>query len=624
MKSSVKKTVGTLLLSGVAASLGTWNGSDWETLGAWSSILAPSRAAAQGVTATDEEVATEEAEPLEGPPMPLVAEDEAAPLLLQPVEEEAAEIESDEFSPEVIDEELTETPIDDELIDAEPIEGEAIDGETMDAAESIAEPPLVLPGDEPQAPRVPAAVEMPSQESEPDAAPSQKTSGVMVEWITPKSINRGKETEFKLLVRNSMKHAAKNVAVHVQMPEHAELGKCNPKPIASEGVLLWKIGQMAAGSTKTITLGITPLEKGEIEPQAAVTFTRASSTRVAIVEPELSLKIESSPRAVIGQRGGCVLVVHNGGNGPATGVVVSANLPASLAPTTAEEAKYQLGTLPPGESREIEFPIYAHKLGQHALEFQVTCQGTEPKEIQQTLEVVQPTVQVAMEGPKLRYVERQASYLIRLENPGPAPINNVQVIENVPAGFEFVEATAGGDYDHEARQVAWFVGRLEPNASTTVEVKLIPGELGEHTVTTEVTADAGVNAVAHATTRVEGVSSVALDVIDRDDPIEVAGETLYEIRVTNNGTKPAAGVQIAAQVPKEMEPLEIGGPTEGSIDADKIIFEPLAELAPGATETFTVHVRCHGEGKVRFRAFFRTEESANPVSEEELTHIYAD
>lgn len=607
MKRSVKKTVGALLLSGAAASLAPWNGSDWETFGSWSSILAPSHAAAQDVAVEEGEPVPVDGEPIEGPPMPAlsVADEEAAPVLLQPVEEEASAMEGEEPAAETIG---AETPASETEADEGPID----------------EAPLAPPDDEAPAPRIVAPANHAVQDTEAAEASVRPAAGVMVEWITPKSINRGKETEFKLLVRNSMKHAAKNVAVHVQMPEHAELGKCNPQPIASEGVLLWKIGQMAAGATKTITLGITPLEKGEIEPQAAVTFTRASSTRVAIVEPELSLSIDSSPRAVIGQRGGCVLVIHNGGNGPATGVVVSANLPASLAPTTEEEAKYQLGTLPPGESREIEFPIYAHKLGAHELEFQVTCQGIEPKAIQQTLEVVQPTVQVAMEGPKLRYVERQANYVIRLENPGPAPINNVQVIENVPEGFEFIEATAGGDYDHEARQVAWFVGRLEPNASTTVEVKLVPAELGEHTVTTEVKADAGVNAVAHATTRVEGVSSVTLDVIDRDDPIEVAGETLYEIRVTNNGSKPAAGVQIAAAVPKEMETLEIGGPTEGSIDADKIIFEPLVELAPGATETYSVHVRCHGEGKVRFRAFFRTEDSANPVAEEELTHIYAD
>lgn len=606
MKRSVKKTVGALLLSGVAASLAPCNGSDWETLGSWSSIFAPARASAQAVAVEEDEEATTDAEPMEGPPLPelSVADEAAAPLLLQPVEDDAPAVEAD-----------------DETIDAEAPEAPAAIDE--DAA-PIEEAPLVLPGDVPHAPQIPSPVAQDTEDASTDESVSRPTAGVMVEWITPKSINRGKETEFKLLVRNTMKHAAKNVAIHVQMPEHAELGKCDPRPVSSEGVLLWKIGQMAAGSTKTISLGITPLEKGEIEPQAAVTFTRASSTRVAIVEPELTLKIESTPRAVIGQRGGCVLVIHNGGNGPATGVVVSANLPSSLAPTTAEEAKYQLGTLPPGESRQIEFPIYAHKLGTHELEFQVTCQGIEPKAIQQTLEVVQPTVQVAMEGPKLRYVERQANYVIRLENPGPAPINNVQVIENVPEGFTFLEATAGGDYDHEARQVAWFVGRLEPNASTTVEVKLVPAELGEHTVTTEVKADAGVNAIAHATTRVEGVSSLALDVIDRDDPIEVKGETLYEIRITNNGSKPAAGVQIAAAVPKEMETLEIDGPTEGSIDADKIIFEPLAEIAPGASETYTVHVRCHGEGKVRFRAFFRTEESANPVSEEELTHIYAD
>ncbi len=617
MKRSVKKSLGVLILSGAAASLAPWSGSDWETIRAWSSILAPSQASAQVVVAADEEapaespVATEEesSEPIEGPPAPEAAtesepiESAEPPGLLLPVEAEPSSLNANDESPTIAPdvEQLDPWPL-----DADPEQPEA--------------EPAMLPGDVPVPSLEPSIPASEAGSTEIDHA----AATVMVEWISPKSINRGRETEFKLVVRNTMKNAAKNVAVHVQLPEHAELGKCNPQPTPTDDVLMWKLGQLAAGATRTITLGITPLERGEIEPQAAVTFTRASSTRVTIVEPELSLSINSSSQAVVGQRGGCVLVVHNGGNGPAAGVVVSAKLPAALLPTTAEEAKYQLGTLPPGESREIEFPLHAHKLGQHALEFQVTCLGAEPASIQHTLEVVQPTIQVAVEGPKLRYVERQANYVIRLENPGPAPINNVQVIENVPAGFQFVEATAGGDYDSDARQVAWFVGRLEPNATTTVEVKLIPAELGEHTVTTEVTADAGVTATAHATTRVEGVSSVILEVVDRDDPIEVAGETLYEIRITNQGTKPAVGVQVAASVPKEMEALEIDGPSEGVIEDDKIVFEPIAELAPGKTETYRIHVRCNGDGNVRFRAYFRTEESANPVLEEELTHIYAD
>lgn len=614
MKHSVKKSLGVLILSGAAASLAPWSGSDWETVRPWSSILAPSQASAQAVSASDEEApleltaADEEAgEPIEGPPAPVAIEGNseapAAPELL-PIDDEAS-ADADEADVDVEDEPVINQPT---------TPDEAL------AEEPIAEEPAILPGDVP----VPS-IEPPTADTAGGSGESQRTPAtVMVEWVSPKSVNRGRETEFKLVVRNTMKHTAKNVAVHVQIPAHAELGKCNPPPIASDDVLLWKLGQLAPDSTRTISLGITPLERGEIEPQAAVTFTRASSTKVAIVEPELSLSINSSSQAVVGQRGGCVLVVHNGGNGPAAGVVVSAKLPAALLPRTVEEAKYQLGTLPPGESREIEFPLYAHELGRHQLEFQVTCLGAEPATIAQQMEIVQPTVQVAVEGPKLRYVERQASYVIRLENPGPAPINNVQVIENVPAGFEFVEATAGGDYNSDARQVAWFVGRLEPNASTSVEVKLIPSQLGEHTVTTEVKADAGVSATAHATTRVEGVSSVVLEVVDRDDPIEVEGETLYEIRVTNQGTKPADGVQVAAALPDEMEALEIDGPSEGVIEGEKIVFEPLAELAPGATEVYRVHVKCHGEGNVRFRAFFRTADSSNPVLEEELTHIYAD
>jgi uncharacterized repeat protein (TIGR01451 family) len=233
-------------------------------------------------------------------------------------------------------------------------------------------------------------------------------------------------------------------------------------------------------------------------------------------------------------------------------------------------------------------------------------------------------LEVAIEGPRLRYVERQATYTIRVHNPGPAPANNVQVFDAIPASFRFLDASGGGAFDHTNRQVAWFVGRLEPGATAELGVQLIPTEIGDAQLAAEVKADCGVVEKAEAQTRVEGIAAVVIDVADTDDPVEVGGQTAYEIRVTNRGSQPARMVQVAAKLSGSMEAIDASGPTQGTIDGGQVVFEPIATLEPGQSQLYRVVVHCPQAGQMTFRAYFRSAEQPKPVVEEEVTRVYQD
>ena len=47
---------------------------------------------------------------------------------------------------------------------------------------------------------------------------------------------------------------------------------------------------------------------------------------------------------------------------------------------------------------------------------------------------------------------------------------------------------------------------------------------------------------------VEGLAAIMFEVRDSEDPIEVGGETSYEIRVVNQGTKAATNVQVVVDL----------------------------------------------------------------------------
>ncbi len=454
-------------------------------------------------------------------------------------------------------------------------------------------------------------------------------SDVALRWNVPEAVNLGQETDCRLVVTNTAADTAVEVVVEVRLSENARLGQCDPRqvpapPGEARQSLVWRLGSMVPGMSKTIHIGLTPTAIGELSPVAAVTFNRVAKASVAILQPRLELSVDGPAHAVIGQRSTYRLNVSNHGSGAAANVVVEAQVPAGLSADPQAQLRYQIGTLAAGESRHVDLPLRGLDVGNHAIAAAVYVGGAAVARTNHAVEIVRPVLNITLEGPKLRYLNRKATYVVTVENPSPIAINNVQVLGQVPQGFRFVEATGGGSFDPAVRQVAWFVGKLEPNSSATVAARLVPGAVGDHKIAAAVRADAGVTGLTETATRVEGVSSVVIEVSDADDPVEVQGQTVYTIRLTNQGSKLARNVQVAAVLPDQMQVVSVDGPTSGAVDGDRVIFEPLETLDVGATQEYRVQVLCGGAGKLRFRAFLRTEENTDPIIEEEQTHVYED
>ena len=301
------------------------------------------------------------------------------------------------------------------------------------------------------------------------------------------------------------------------------------------------------------------------------------------------------------------------------GVGIDVTSADGLEIANGSQSHYAIGTLSPGESRHVQVTMSGDRPGDCTMHGQASIDKRPMDKASCTVRISQPALTVAMEGPKLRFVDRRAAYTITVQNPGPAPIDNVQLMEKVPDGFRFVEASSGGNYDRNVRQVAWFVGRLEANETATVGVQLIATEAGDHRLNAAAKADCGVVGEAETTTRVKGAPHVAIDVSEDDDPVEIDGETIYRVRLSNMGSTPARRVQFAAEVPREMEILETSGPSTALIKGQQLVFPPVAVLEPGQSASYDVHVRCKKAGQVRFKAYFRSEDAPDPVLEEETT-----
>jgi len=152
----------------------------------------------------------------------------------------------------------------------------------------------------------------------------------------------------------------------------------------------------------------------------------------------------------------------------------------------------------------------------------------------------------------------------------------------------------------------------------------MPVQAGQQKIRLRSTAEKGVQAEQEHPVVIEGIAAIMFEVADVSDPVGVGGETTYEIRVVNQGTKAAGNLRLAVDLPPELRPVAAEGPTRNALEGNRVLFEPLARLAPKADTTYRVRARAMRPGDLRVRVQVLTDDLQSPVVKEESTRVYSD
>lgn len=470
------------------------------------------------------------------------------------------------------------------------------------------------------------------EKSEVSASGGQQS--VAAEWVMPPQVKVAQSCVYELLVRNNGTDPVSGVSVETQFPTWLKVVSVAPasaaQPTTSPLVIAAKavsyrfaIGDLKPREERRFQFTMIAEKKGEVTCQATVRAESKTSASFRVREPKLVIKQVSPEKVMVGNPMTLSIEVSNPGDGSADRVVIQSLLSDGLTHEKGAQFSYELGALAAGETRTLQVVCTAVKGGNQSVRTVARADGLEAN-AQSTTQVSEPKLNVAVEGPKLRYLERAATYRIVVGNPGDAPANNVKVVANIPTGFEYVQATEGGIHDDATRTIAWFVGTLPTGSEKEVSYKAVAVQAGEHKHMASAVAQRGLKASAESVTDVKGISALLLEVVDIDDPVEVGADTAYEVRVTNQGSQEATNVEIHARVPEEMKLRGGQGPTKYRVEGQEIIFAPLPKLAPRADAIYRILVRGAGVGDLRFRARLISDSLSEPVIEEESTKVYSD
>jgi uncharacterized repeat protein (TIGR01451 family) len=180
-----------------------------------------------------------------------------------------------------------------------------------------------------------------------------------------------------------------------------------------------------------------------------------------------------------------------------------------------------------------------------------------------------PTVVLEAVAPESVSVNQPLVYELVVRNTGVAAVNNVRVDEEPPAGTKFLSSEPVAEQTNG--RLVWLLGSLEAGAEKRIKISVKPADEGE------IRSRAVVSFSAATEARVKVTRPKLNLTMNAVETVRVGDEVLFNIRVTNTGTGPAAKMMLQANL------------TDGLNHAQGSIVETeLANLPAGESRTITL------------------------------------
>ncbi len=451
-----------------------------------------------------------------------------------------------------------------------------------------------------------------------------QSPSITIQKLAPEQIQVGKRCTFAIRIQNSGQRTAQNVQIRDEIPLGTELVGTAPRATVSGSEIVWDLGTLSPGEERTVEMELLPKEEGELGSVARVTLSAQASAKSRCTRPELALRLTSKPQVHLGDQHIVQIEISNPGSGDATGVMLLETIPNGVSHEAGPALEFEIGTLRAGENRRMELVLTAEQAGKIHNVMTARADASLQVEADCEFEVIAPKLQLSIAGPQRRYLERPATYRVSVDNPGTAAAKDVQLVTHLPEGMQFVSANNMGEYDSSTHSVHWSLAELPASERGTVELVALPIESGTQTLQVSSKARQGLEDRTDKQVVVEGLSALMFEVVDVEGLIEIGGETTYEIRVQNQGSKTATNVQIVAVMQPGLRAISGQGETRHAIEGERVIFAPLPQLAPKAETTFRIQAQGVRPGDQRVRVQITSDDLQQPITKEVSTRVYAD
>ena len=479
-------------------------------------------------------------------------------------------------------------------------------------------------------PIVPPAVAATPAAATGPAAPQRANPNVVLETVVPDAVPLGKDVSYEIVVRNTGPIPVTGVKVEDDLPAGARYVGGEPLAEVTPGALGWSLGELAAGAEKHLKVTVKPAGEGDYHTSPKVTFTAAAGNVVKITRPKITASITGPEAVLINDEAAFVIQVKNEGTGPAHKVKIHVSLPHGLRHPQQRDGspvEAELPVLAAGETKSVTLKTKALEAGTQSCELTVLAEACGAVTSKAATQVQKPMLEARLVSPGKAMVRGEPTFTLEVANPGNAPTPNVQAAVSFPEGLEFVSASDSGNYEPGSRTITWNLGAHPAGGKKALSFKLragLHGKLEVRAVAASPTkvGDKPLEARSTAVLEVEGVPAVGFEVVNVDNPAEVGKDVTYEIRITNQGTRPLTNLKLAAVLSDGLTLSGVTGPVKHAASGQTVGFEPIPRLAVKADVVVRMKARGTTAGDLRCKVQLSCDQLKLPVFKEESTVFF--
>ncbi len=208
---------------------------------------------------------------------------------------------------------------------------------------------------------------------------------------------------------------------------------------------------------------------------------------------------------------------------------------------------------------------------------------------------------------------------LSIHNTGNIPATNISVNLPIPKGIPAMDATEGGNIN--TNQVSWVIANLAPDGTKELCTALRPRSPGTVEFNSSAVCEGVPPLSSSCSTEIIGLPALLLEKSDNPDPVAVGSNTLYTVKVTNQGSAPDRNIAITIIVDSQLAPVT-ADPAEAIIQGQTVTFPVVASLAAKQVVTCTLIARGVQAGDAHTRFVVNSQMLSSPLTAEESTTVY--
>ena len=404
----------------------------------------------------------------------------------------------------------------------------------------------------------------------------------------------------------------------------------------SDGIVTWDLGNLEPGASIKRTIVLRATEEGKwrnvVEVVSADGLKLSGGVVTTVLGPKLKIAKLGPETAVLGAEVGYTIEMQNVGAINATGVVLADTIPlegmgfvraseGGLPTGLVGMVKWNVGDLAINQRKTVGITLKAIQDGEWTNTVQVTCNEGITALSSVKTKVIKPPLTLAKKVTATAIsIGKTTTFEITVSNTSESPFTKLVILDRLPPGLKYKEATENGNPDRTGN-IRWQFDSLQPGEAKTVKLTVTGIKAGGQTNKVNVSTAEGITAQADAIITVVAKPSLRMTMVDSEDPISIGGEVTYTIVVENKGLGPATKVHVMNNVPQEMNIIQVNHSAGTYSQRGNAISFDIGDLQPSAKVTLTIKVKALEAGDVVNSAELTLHEFERPTIAEEPTTI---